>query len=765
MPRSVPIILAFNAGELSENMSGRVDQDKYRGGCYQLLNAIPVTQGPARRRGGSRYVAPTKNNGKAWLHKFEYSARQSYVLEFGDGYVRFFVSRGQLLSSGVPYEIASAFNAAALLAPDDSCALRGAQINDVMWLCSVNGTIPPQKLSRLGATNWTMAPVDFKYGPFATVDPTNTVRVSVSARTGNISLYASAAVWDARDVGNYFYMEVFDPAGLAPWIASGSGYPIGKELRNNGNFYRVLDGSGIIGVVAPTHIRGVAYDGAVNLKYIHSGFGIVKITSVAVDGKSATGTVSSPSPGIDAELPAQFVTSIPGSVGTSVTGAFADCTTRWGRSLFNSVDGYPTDVKIFRNRVWYTRDIWNAFSVENGYDDFSLFTNGSLPTAQSAIVIRVGIDRLDAARWISPGKRAFMGGSLLEGSIGEQTVNQVFSSTNVKADPETRYGSQFTPPAAVGSAILFIQRGGKRLRELAVDDTGQNFKADDLTALADHILKERAVDMDYAQEPNTQLLVVKRNGEIAALTYNRERNVVGWGRYQMGGNSDAGAYGAVETVSCISSPDGGRDDPWVVVRRTINGQTVRFVEWIEDELIVETDSVAAYYCDAGLTYSGAPTQTIGGLSHLISETVSVRVDGATHPPRVVSGAGTISLDWPGSVVHIGLPYRTVIAPMQIDANQPDGTGQTRIKSIGDLWLRLKDTIGGKIGPSLDRLDPIVVPGLSSDSGLSDVPTPFTGQLQVTFPVDMDTEAMIFVVQDDPQPLTLVAIVPRVDFND
>ena len=53
MPRAVPLIQAFNAGELSENMAARTDQDKYRGGCKVLLNAIPVAQGPARNRAGS----------------------------------------------------------------------------------------------------------------------------------------------------------------------------------------------------------------------------------------------------------------------------------------------------------------------------------------------------------------------------------------------------------------------------------------------------------------------------------------------------------------------------------------------------------------------------------------------------------------------------------------------------------------------------------------------------------------------------------------
>jgi len=773
MPRAVPLIQAFNAGELSENMAARTDQDKYRGGCKVLLNAIPVAQGPARNRAGSRYVASTKSNSKAWLRKFEYSARQSYVLEFGDTYLRFFTNRGQLLSAGSPYEIVSAFNAASLVAPDQSGALRSAQLNDIMWLCSANGTVAPQKLKRLGATNWTMTPVDFQWGPFVSVDPLNTIKVSASAATGSVTLYASAAVWDARDINNYFYMEIVDPGATTVWQA-GVTFALGTIVRNNGNFYKAVSFSGIFGTTAsvpPTHLVGVVTDGSTSIgwQYVHSGFGIVKIATVTGDGLSATGTVveaanyGNAAAGVTPELPKAMINA--GSVGTVATGSGSNSTTRWGRSLFNSVDGYPTDVKVYRNRVWYTRDLWHAFSVEGGYDDFSLKTNGAFPTAQSAIVIRTGIDKLDAARWIMASKRALVGGSLLEASIGEQTGNQVFSSTNVKADPETRYGGQFTQPVAVGNAVLFFQRGGKRLREMIVDDTGQNFKADDLTALADHILRERAVDADYAQEPNTQLGCVRRDGIMSTLTYNRERNVVGWARFQMGGVSASGAYGAIESTACVASPDGDRDDRWLIVNRTINGQTVRFVEWIEDELKIETDVKAAFYCDAGLTYSGAATQTIGGLTHLVGQTVAVRADGATHPQKVVAADGTISLDWPASIVHVGLPYRTIVAPMRLDVSMPDGTAQTRIKSFGDIFLRLKDTIGGKLGPSLDRLDPIIVPGLRSDAALSDTPVPFTGDVMVTAPVNTDTDGWIYLVQDDPQPFTVVGIVPRVEIND
>ena len=146
--RYVPIWLAFNAGELSANMDNRTDQDKYRAGCKTMLNAIPCVQGPARRRGGTRYLGNTKNNGRAWLHKFGVFGPPVLRAGIWRGIRALWVSRGQLLNSlNTPYEIVSPITLDMLEAPDKSCAIRSAQMNDVMWIVNANGTLPPQSCS------------------------------------------------------------------------------------------------------------------------------------------------------------------------------------------------------------------------------------------------------------------------------------------------------------------------------------------------------------------------------------------------------------------------------------------------------------------------------------------------------------------------------------------------------------------------------------------------------------------------------------------
>jgi hypothetical protein len=102
MSRSAPIITSFNAGELSPTLDGRVDLAKYSNGCKVIENFLPLVQGPAVRRGGSKHVAARKRMASAWFIKFEFSATQAYVLEFGDLYVRFYkTDHTQLLACSV----------------------------------------------------------------------------------------------------------------------------------------------------------------------------------------------------------------------------------------------------------------------------------------------------------------------------------------------------------------------------------------------------------------------------------------------------------------------------------------------------------------------------------------------------------------------------------------------------------------------------------------------------------------------------------------
>lgn len=732
----------FNAGELSPLIDGRTDQDKYFAGAKTMLNMLPLVQGPARRRGGGRYIATTKSNGRAWLRRFRFSTSQSYMLEFGNTYLRFFVNRGQLLSAGVPYEISTPWASADLITVNNTFALRTAQLDDVMWIANANGTIAPYKLTRLGATNWTLAVVPFANGPFNNVDPTNTITVQASAATGaGITLTASSAIFLAQHVGTSFYMETKDPSKVKPWEPAKS-VTSGDIRRYEGNVYQATN-TATTGTNPPVHLRGdgIDGDGGVTWTYLHSTVGWAKITAIGGGGTTATATVVS-------RLPDEVVSTT---------------TTRWAHSVFNSTAGWPTGVTFFRGRLVYCKGRSLFMSVVGDFDNFSKF-DGPDVTKETALNLPIASDGIDALRWVADsGKALLAGASAAELAVAEQTTQNVFAADNAQAQRQTEYGSQLLAPVRVGDAVLFLQRGGKVLREIKYSFEIDRYKADDLSVLSPHVIEAGIIDMDFAQQPNAILACVLADGKMGVLTYNRERGVVALAPWQIGGKTDATpTFAFVESVGAMPSPNEKSDDIWYIAQRKINGSTVRYVEYVEDERLAETGIENGFFLDAGITYSGAAATTITGLGHLEGETVQVLADGTPHADCVVA-SGQITLTRAATKVHIGYNSRSILQTMRPEAGVRDGSGQTRRRSVAQIILRLDKTLGGKVGPSLDKLD--ALPYLSPALNVGTANSLFTGDKQITSPAKFETDGWIYVVQDQPLPMTVVSIYARMQVND
>lgn len=91
---------AFSAGELSEDMYGRYDVDKYGTGCMILKNWIIMAQGGVYKRPGTKFRASIGNESKKCrLVPFKFSTIQNYVLEFGDQYMRVYKDGDLVLES------------------------------------------------------------------------------------------------------------------------------------------------------------------------------------------------------------------------------------------------------------------------------------------------------------------------------------------------------------------------------------------------------------------------------------------------------------------------------------------------------------------------------------------------------------------------------------------------------------------------------------------------------------------------------------------
>lgn len=742
MANLTPIWSNFNAGELSPLMEGRTDQEKYFSGCSVLENFIPTVQGPLVRRGGSRYLGGVQGNERAWLVPFEFSTAQSYVLELTEEVMRFWVNRGQLLDEGVPYEIPTPWTNGDLVTSEGTFGLRTVQSADVMWMCLQSGAKRPQKLSRLGATDWSLDDAPFPNGPFAPVDPDSTITVTASGVTGLVSLTASADLFRPSDVGTPFYLEDVDYLEVPTWEPDKT-VTLGGIWRYEGNVYEVVSiGSSPhkTGTFPPVHLEGDATDGVggVKWRYLHSGYGWGNIT--LVNG--------------------------PRSVFLNVTKRFPEGVTsgtnRWARSAFNDTDGWPTDVTFFRERLVYVRGRSVYASVVGDYDNFTR-KDGPDITKETALILDLTSDRVDSIRWCVGSKQLLLGTSRSELSIHEQTPQQVFAADNATNTPQSEYGSRLLPPLRVGSNVLFLQRSGRKLREMRYDINADGYVAEDMNILSEHIL-DGVVDMDFQQEPNSVVWCAGDDGKLAALTYDRERGVIAWHNHILGGEGPNSDHAIVESVACIAAPDGRRDDVWLSVRRQIGETVVRYIEVLEDNTLAERQGLPyAFYPDCGISRpGGSPTTTITGLDHLEGATVQVLADGNPHPDREVVD-GEIELQFPASVVHVGFNSPARMRTMRLDAGAQGGTAQTLKKSLAEVYLRFHKTLGGKAGPAFDRLDAI---SYSDARDLIGAPLVlFSGDKELTWPATYDTDGYVCVQQDQLLPMTLSAIIGRLDIGE
>lgn len=739
MSKASPITGSFNAGELSPKLGARVDFQKYPSGASILENFIPTVQGPLDRRGGTRFVHEVKNSAKkVLLQPFEFSVDQAYMLEFGDFYCRFYTwdsvtkVRGILESSpGVPVEVATPYSEADLYNTDGTPRLRFAQSGDNLYIA--HGLYQQRIIQRTSATSFSIAVYTTKGGPWATMNDTATTVYS-SAESGAVTLTASSSIFTAAMVGSIFRLESKDLNAIAAWEVS-KAITIGMRRRSDAKTYEALT-AGTTGTSKPVHSEGALYDGdpGVQWQFRDPGYGYVTITGYT-SGTSVSATV------VD-RLPSQVVGS-------------GNATTRWSFGEWSSVNGWPTDVAFFRERLWWGRKqfVWGSVSAD--FTDYSPLNFGQV-TDDMAMTVTLVSGKINDVQWMIGDEDLLCGTAGGEFSVGELQNGKALAPGNVRARSISAYGTRAIPPIKNGEGLLFVQRAGLKAREVTYDTISYKYKSTDATVLAEHITASGLVQMAFAQEPNPVVWAVRADGKLLGFTWNNEQEVRGWHRHPIGGD------GFVESVAVMPAAEGDRSELWLVVRRTVNGATKRYVEYMERAWREGDTQASSFYVDAGLTYSGAPAATISGLGHLEGMTVDVLADGAPHPQRVVTG-GAITLQRSYSVVNVGLPCPCKYRSMRLEAGASDGTSQGKTKRIHKAVLRFLNTGGGRYGSSEDNMDTLQL-RTSSDAMGAPVPL-FSGDKVVPWPEGYSTDAYMMFTNDQPTPVTLLGLMPQIATQD
>lgn len=752
--KASPLIANLNAGEWSPELAGRVDLAKYPNSAKLLRNFIPTVQGPLVRRGGTKYVAAVKDStDRTWLVPFEYSATQAWILEFGDLYVRFYTEHGVVESSpGVPYEIVSPYAAADLTNDDGTFALKIVQSGDVLYIANQKRTYAPRTLTRSGATSWAFATYQPDQGPLLELNSTTTT-IYASGSTGSVTLEASANIFAATDVGRLVYLAVQN-LDVKPWEVD-KAYSTNDLVRSDGKTYKALN-SATSGTWPPVHEQGNAYDGQTGVQWAYqdAGYGIARITAYTDANTVTASVVTDTESGLN-QLPANVVGS-------------GNATKRWKLGAWSATTEYPASVTFWRDRLWWAgrQRIWA--SVPNDFDNLAADFFGETGF-DNAIWATLQAEDVSDILWISGGDKLAIGTPGGEFIGSEITQADPLGPANFKITRQSKRRCRSVQPVAVGNALLYVQRAGRRLLSFQYQLQSDTFESSDLSVLAPRLTRSGITSVAFAAEPHSVMWAALTDGKLVGLTLEQEQEVTGWHPHSLGGS------GLVESIAVIPAPDGLRDELWMIVRRTIGGATARYVEYMtapwqgpDNDGTGGDDQADAFYVDSGLTYDGAAATTISGLDHLEGETVSILADGAPVPDQVVA-SGDITLDTAASVVHVGLPCPARYVSPDIEVGTYGGTTAGKVGRIYRATIRFIDTLGGQVGrPNTDvsttgTLDPIEVRVPADD--MDDAPPIYSGLVDVTFPGDWEREKRIEVLADQPLPMTIAAILPRMHVND
>jgi hypothetical protein len=428
--------------------------------------------------------------------------------------------------------------------------------------------------------------------------------------------------------------------------------------------------------------------------------------------------------------------------------------TRWALGAFSAARGYPTSVAFFEDRlIWAgtNADPQGVWASRTGRYEDHLYIDED----DGALFLLLNTQQINKVEWLSAGKRMAIGTAGGEFVLSGPTEGAV-TAGNAHADQHSYYGArESVAPLRVESVTLFVQRSGKKLIEYGYDYESDNYQGQDLTILSHHVTLPKLKELAWAQEPDRIIWAVLEDGQLVALTYDRAQEVVGWHRHPLGGTD---VY--VESVATIPHPDGARNQVWMIVRRTINGGTRRYLEFLEATWESGTALADSVFVDSATTYSGAPATTITGLWHLIGQSVLILGDGLYLGSATVSSTGTITLSTGRSKVHAGLQFNAILETMRLEAGAADGTAQGKTKRITNVVLRVEDTGKGlQYGPALDLVERVDGSLLIDGALLSGDTKP------LRWNTGYEQAGRLNIRHAQPLPCTIVAILPQVVTED
>ena len=613
MPNTRVLNRSFAGGELSPEMYGRIDDSKYQSGAAIMRNFIASPQGPAENRPGFALVRAVKDSSKKTrIISFTFSTTQTMVIEIGEGYFRFHTQGATLLAgtnaawdSGTAYEVGdlvllsgtnyycTADNtnqtppAAAYWYPITTAAYEipnpylEADLFDLKFVQSADilsichPNHLPKELKRLGATKWVLSPINFG-SPIAA--PANVTAVKYIPSSTNVN------------TDTYETMRYQVTAVAADLIGESS---VSNTAEIDNNIY-------VTGAVNTISWDAVAGSSRYNVyKYQGGVYGYI--------GSSTTLTIEDNNIGPD----------------FSKTPPIFD-------NDFISTGNYPGAVSYFEQRRCFAgtlnepQKIWMTKSGTESNMSYSLPVQDD-----NRIEFKVAAREANTILHIVPLTELI----LMTGSA-EWRVTSVNSDaitpTSISVRPQSYVGASNVQPAIINNSMVYAAARGGHVRELGYNWQANGFATNDLSIRSAHLFDNKNItDMAFSKAPAPIVWMTSDDGRLLGLTYIPEQQVGAWHRHD--------TDGSFESVATVA--EGNEDVLYCVIKRVINGATVRFAERLQSRQFSKPEDM--FFVDCGSTYNGenttATTMTVtGGTNWNTSESLTITSSQAifTPPPSI-----------------------------------------------------------------------------------------------------------------------------------
>lgn len=651
MPRYRHIQNNFLAGELSPKSHGRTDIRAYAEGCETLQNCIAYPQGGASRRTGFQHlfsslgIVGTGNvalAGDYRLIPFSFSRTEAYVIVLGTktGEEVRVVNTSSLVQATVTSESLTDYKDFSNYASSQELdEVQFAQSGDFVFLTHPNR--PPIYVRRTGENA-------FIYGPIWAIPE--------STESGQI-------ITSVEDWESFAY------------------------FGENTSTAHTLQASALTGTITVTSNISFFDPGHIGVPF--------KITSGGSTGIFVpTGFTS------DTVVAAEVKSTLP-STSAVVT---------WTEPAWSDRRGWPRTLTFYEQRLVFggsaaqpdtlwgsqTGDIFELMETRFAQDAaFGTVTN------DRPFNFTISSTEPSEIQWMNSGKTLFIGTRGRE-YIAQGDATQALGPLAVNFSPETAHGSDFVQAIRVSNTVMFTQKSGQKMREMYFNRDENSFRAKDISLLGEHMVRKSLDNFTSPSSPKIKLMVnqeadngivwcLDNNGGLFGCTRDREEDIIAW-HYHIPGGVHGISVPKVISIAVLPSPDGTHDDLWAVIKRTINGSEVSYIERMGKEFILEdvsnsSDSILdkPIYSDSSLFLQA----TDGFSFHADYATVIDGTEGDGSLTGVGVNSPTISsgrLDLTGGAVT-GVTYSAV------DNGDSQQVGCVRMNLIFDFSAATTGDIG------------------------------------------------------------------------